>query len=70
MANENDDKKPVPIRLSGPERRALRMLAGSQDLTMVEWTTSQIQQEWEAKFPGMEYPDENGEIKPKKARTI
>ena len=59
-------KKQTNIRLTNEERRALRMLAGALGKSMTEWTSEQIAEEWQRKFPGMEYPDNKGDIKPKK----
>lgn len=64
-----DNKKQTNIRLSDEERRALRMLAGALGLSMTDWTSEKIAQEWEKKFPGMTYPDKQGEIKPKKGKS-
>jgi hypothetical protein len=58
-------KKQTNVRLTNEEKRALRMLAGALGLSVSEWTSEQIADEWQRKFPDMDYPDTKGEIKPK-----
>lgn len=58
-------KKQTNFRLTAEERRALRMLAGALGMSMTEWTSEKIQEEWEKHFPDMEYPDKDGNLKPK-----
>jgi hypothetical protein len=43
----------------------MRMLAGQQDLSLSEWTSGAIADAWEKHFPGMNYPDKDGNIRPK-----
>jgi|WetSurMetagenome_2_1015567.scaffolds.fasta_scaffold1107020_2 hypothetical protein len=58
-------KKQTNVRLTNEEKRALRMLAGALGLSVSEWTSEQIAEAWEDKFPGMAYPDNEGKIKSK-----
>lgn len=58
-------KQPLHIRLANDERRALRMLAGARGVSMQQWTSETIAQEWEKNFPGMSYPDKEGRVRPK-----
>lgn len=58
-------KTQTNFRMTEAERRALRMLAGALGMSMTEWTSEKIAQEWAKHFPDMEYPDKNGNIKPK-----
>jgi hypothetical protein len=61
-------KKQTNVRISDEEKRALRMLAGALGLSVSEWTSEQIAEEWERMFPGMTYPDKRGEMKPKEKK--
>lgn len=61
-------KKQTNFRFTDEERRALRVLAGSEGKSMTEWTSEQIAEEWARKFPGMAYPDKRGEVKPKEEK--
>jgi hypothetical protein len=62
------DKKQTNIRLTEEERRALRMLAGALGLSVNDWTSDKIAEAWERQFPGMDFPDKEGKIKPKKGK--
>ena len=44
------------------------MLAGALGLSMTDWTSEKIAEEWERKFPGMAFPDNKGDIKPKEKK--
>lgn len=63
-----DNKKQTNIRLTEEERRAIRMLAGALGISLSDWTSEALREKWEEKFPDMEYPDEKGNIKPKKRK--
>lgn len=60
------EKQQTNIRLSEPERRALKMLAGALGLSIADWTSEMLKEKWDEMFPDMQYPDESGKIKPKK----
>lgn len=66
VANKED--KQVVFKMPPEEKRAMQMLAGALGLSVAGWTRETIRKMWEEKFPGMEFPDENGEIKPKKVK--
>lgn len=63
----NEDKQML-IRMSEEEKRALRMLAGALNLSVAGFTREVLKRIWEEKFPDMEYPDKNGNLKPKKGK--
>jgi len=62
-------KQQTNIRLTHEERRALRVLASTDDLSVTAWTSRIIAEKWEDKFPGMNYPDHKGEVKPKNQKV-
>jgi len=64
----SEDKKQTIMRLTGDERRAMQMPAGALGLSATGWTSEMIREKWNEKFPGFEFPDEKGEIKPKKGK--
>ena len=57
--------KQTNILLSEPERRALQMLAGALGLSVAGWTREMLKEKWQEKFPDMDFPDTNGNIKHK-----
>jgi hypothetical protein len=65
---DEEDTEQTIVRLSPSEKRALRMLAGALGLSMAGWTKETLREKWEEKFPDMEYPNEEGNIKPKKGK--
>ena len=67
MDEENGTEQTI-VRLSPEEKRAMRMLAGSLGMSIAGWTREMLKRVWEDKFPDMEYPDDEGNIKPKKGK--
>lgn len=63
---DNDGKQKVAFDVSPEEKRAMRMLAGALGMSISGWTREILQEKWNEKFPDMQYPDEEGNIKPKK----
>lgn len=64
----NEEGKQVVFKMTPAEKRAMMMLAGALGLSVAGWTKEALREKWEEKFPDMEYPDENGRIKPKRGK--
>lgn len=62
---DNSGEKQIVFKMTPAEKRAIMTLAGALGLSVAGWTKETLQEKWEEKFPDMEYPDENGQIKPK-----
>ena len=63
-----EENEQVITRMSAAEKRALRMLAGALGMSITGFNREMLRRVWEEKFPDMEYPDDEGNIKPKKKR--
>lgn len=63
-----EKKKITPVPYTEAERRAIKTLSGLRGQSVAEWSSDALREKWLESFPGMDYPDENGEIKPLKAK--